>query len=415
MLSRASIYLYMLLYCFSEGAGFLLELLAVPTAAMIYAFSCKKNKKIEDPFQDYFQAAKFFVKESDQEKYPFYLGAKKMEEAIYYCYRLPIGITSDQVKRVGDVIVTSYTKRVHIQNNKGEMTMKVFLKELPEKVNFDESLCKKDTWIVPIGKTLEGHLYHNFEKNPHIVIGGMTDKGKSVLLRNIFGTLIFQQGEKANFYFIDLKGGLEFNEFQNVKQVKGIAKNAGEALVFLRNIKQNIESKMQELEHERKKNIQQLGQAERHFIVVDEAAELAIQKNMSKSEKALVIECQSMLSFVARIGRAAGYRLVYATQYPTEDTLPRQIKQNADTRIGFRLATTTASRVVLDEGGLEELPDIKGRIIYKRESKVEAQSIYMTESQARKIVKGYEVDGSSKKGSELEKESTTNRDTFRIG
>lgn len=382
---------------------------------MLYAFSRKKTKKVEDPFREYFQAAKFFVKENDYEKYPLYLGMKETEEAIYYHYRLPIGITSDQVKKVSDVIVTSYRKRIHTQNSKGEMSMKVFLKELPEKVPFDENLCKKDTWVVPIGKTLDGYLYHNFEKNPHIVIGGMTDKGKSVLLRNIFGTLVFQQGEKANFYFIDLKGGLEFNEFQNVKQVKGIAKNTEEAAIFLRRIKWNIESKMQELEHKKKKNIQQLGQLERHFIIVDEAAELAIQKNMSKSEKSLVIECQSMLSFVARIGRAAGYRLVYATQYPTEDTLPRQIKQNADTRIGFRLATTTASRVVLDEGGLEELPDIKGRIIYKRESKIEAQSIYMAESQVRKIVKGYEIDGSSEKRSKLEKEGPADRDTFHIG
>ena len=37
-----------------------------------------------------------------------------------------------------------------------------------------------------------------------------------------------------------------------------------------------------------------------------------------------------MLSHIARIGGALGFRLIFCTQYPTGDTLPRQVKQNSD-------------------------------------------------------------------------------------
>lgn len=62
-----------------------------------------------------------------------------------------------------------------------------------------------------------------------------------------------------------------------------------------------------------------------------------------------------MLSHIARIGGALGFRLIFCTQYPTGDTLPRQVKQNSDAKLGFRLPTQTASSVVIDEPGLESI------------------------------------------------------------
>ena len=66
-----------------------------------------------------------------------------------------------------------------------------------------------------------------------------------------------------------------------------------------------------------------------------------------------------------RRGRGAGYRLIFCTQYPTNETLPSQVRQNCDGRVCFKLQTNTASRAVLDEDGAEDLPFVRGRSVYK--------------------------------------------------
>lgn len=75
------------------------------------------------------------------------------------------------------------------------------------------------------------------------------------------------------------------------------------------------------------------------------------------------------MSQISRLGAGLGFRLVLATQYPTGDVIPRQCKQNSDAKLCFRVQSSTASRVVLDETGAEQLPQIKGRAIYQTADK----------------------------------------------
>src|SRR5690606_11400051 len=53
------------------------------------------------------------------------------------------------------------------------------------------------------------------------------------------------------------------------------------------------------------------------------------------------------------------------------DVIPRQVKQNSDAKLSFRVQSATASRVVLDESGAELLPQVRGRAIYQTADKRE--------------------------------------------
>jgi S-DNA-T family DNA segregation ATPase FtsK/SpoIIIE len=76
------------------------------------------------------------------------------------------------------------------------------------------------------------------------------------------------------------------------------------------------------------------------------------------------------LEFIAQVAGGLGYNLIMCSQYPTGDILPRQVKQNSDARISFRLPTSTASNVILDESGAEEIGHgMQGRAIYKADLK----------------------------------------------
>jgi S-DNA-T family DNA segregation ATPase FtsK/SpoIIIE len=124
---------------------------------------------------------------------------------------------------------------------------------------------------------------------------------------------------------------------------------------------------------------------------VDEAAQLAPDRFHSREEKMLLSLCQGILSEVARVAGALGYRLIFATQYPTADTLPRQIKQNADAKITFRLPSGYASGVAIDDYGAEELPsDIKGRALFKTHELKELQVPFISHDEMWERLEKYQ-------------------------
>ncbi len=284
----------------------------------------------------------------------------------------------DVVQEVKDLL----EKRKQLKNTveikfDGMLKFRVYDQELTDMFVFDEELFKKlKSWEVPIGLTIDQKLIkHNFDKLAHMIIGGTTDFGKSNALKVMITTLIHRKPKNVSFTLIDLKGGLSFGRYKNVKQVENIAKNAEEALNALEKVQEKLNETMDYLEENGFEDVKEAGMKDRHFIVVDEAADIADDEN-----------CQDILKDIARRGRAAGFRLLYATQYPTRETVSSQVKRNCISRLCFVLDTDIASRAVLDEGGAEQLPLIQGRAIYKAHGKSIVQTPYIENQFIKKTI-----------------------------
>lgn len=259
----------------------------------------------------------------------------------------------------------------------GMLVFRVFDHTLTDMFLFDESLFKRlKGWEVPIGINNKSALIkHDFDKLAHTIVGGATDYGKSNMLKVFITTLIHRKPNDVSFTLIDLKGGLSFGRFKHVKQVKSIAKNESEALEALQGVQERLNESMDFLESNGFEDVKEAGIKERHFIVIDEAADIAENE-----------DCQDILKDIARRGRAAGQRLLYCTQYPTKETVSSQVKRNAISRICFVLDTQIASMAVLDEGGAEKLPLIQGRAIYKAHKKHTIQTPYIENQFINKII-----------------------------
>lgn len=202
------------------------------------------------------------------------------------------------------------------------------------------------TLNVEIGNSEIGKVYHNFLKYPHMIVAGTTGYGKT----NFINCLISQLNGKI--ILIDMKGGFDYK--------KASATNIYEAEQKLNNVIRTMRKK-------RKEHI---------FVIVDEAGELLPPSYLTKvDEKKPYNKCLENCSEIARIGRGFNVHLIYCTQYPTSDIVPRQIKQNCDGVLCFRLKTEIASRVVLDEEGAEQLPAGQyGLGIYKTDRKILVQT-----------------------------------------
>jgi hypothetical protein len=274
----------------------------------------------------------------------------------------------------------------------GMLRISVYNEPLTENFPYDEKLqssCKG--WKVPVGISRTGVIKHDTEKIPHFIVAGGTDKGKSMFVHVLITTLIHNKPNDVSFYLIDLKGGLEFNKYKNLKQVHSFAKDAVEALESLEKVKKDMDDMMEYLLNKGFSDVKEAKIKERHFVVVDEAAEISSSGEVDSETKKIKIKCENIITDIARRGRAAGFRLIYATQYPTNETLRSQVRQNIGARLCFPLETSAASLAVLDEKGAEDLPLIKGRAIYKTDRKTIVQAPLIEKELIEKTIKPHMV------------------------
>lgn len=366
----------------------------------------KKIKRI-------FENSNLQIKESGKKKTIRIYRKRKIEGGMEYIYQIPLGMSFKQIQEhknfiedglnvknilpvicVSDLMQIDWRKKPFQQIVKmverkqkakkqvdlefdGMLKVRVYEKGLTNKFKWRPEIVKPN-YVIPLGITRQGIIYHDFEEEYNLLIGGAAGYGKSTLLINIICSLIVSEPDHVRFTLIDLKDGVTFKKFSECKQSKRFAKNPKEALIALNEIQKEMNSIYERLYNAGVDNVSKLGIKEREFILIDEAADIADDK-----------DSMEVLKDITRRGRAAGYRIIYATQYPTKETIPSQVKRNIISKVSFVLDTDVASRAVLDEGGAEELPLIKGRGIYKKIRKQIIQAPFISDERVDECIAPY--------------------------
>jgi DNA segregation ATPase FtsK/SpoIIIE, S-DNA-T family len=346
-------------------------------AAMVPKKKTSDKKKIEQVFKN--------RKVCLGEKYPKLLNSKAQESHTTYVYKLPVGLPSEVFGTLKTALDEALGKETETEFKNGVLRLGVFHNGLPDSWKYDDSLLRPGTWEVPIGCNHKGVLYHDFDKYAHFLIGGVPGFGKTILLKNMFQSLLLNNPEDVEFYILDLKGGLEFSKFAALPQVKTVASDIYEAAEVLNIL---VERMKKAEEHFRLKgytNITETGIKKRTFVIVDEGAELS-PDIVTADKKKYAQFCQASLSEITRIGRAVGYRCIYSTQYPSAKSVSMSVKMNIVSRISFIAASQISSKVILDEDGAQHLPSIPGRAIYKVEKSRVVQVPYLSDKTMFKMM-----------------------------
>lgn len=241
---------------------------------------------------------------------------------------------------------------VKIAPKKGKMTIEVVgvsaNNSLPNMIYWDPSCISNKDDIINLGVGFCGVVSMSLNKIPHILIGGSTGSGKSILLK----TIIFQRLLRNDVVYIaDFKGGVDYNGYLKKRSV--FVTDIDVLLKVLEDVKTELYSRMRLFEEYECPNIvayrNQHSSEDMPRIVVafDEIAEVLDKTGCSSEVKKQIQKVEVYLSIIARLGRAFGIHLVLSTQRPDANILNGQIRNNIDMRICGR-ADDVLSKIILD-------------------------------------------------------------------
>lgn len=307
--------------------------------------------------------------------------------------------------------------------------------EIPNKR--PQSVCLRDIietrdWVdskaeIPIvlGKEVSGKpIITDLTKMPHLLIAGATGAGKTVCINAIIASLLYSKTPSdLRFIMVDPKivemqaynvlphmlipvvtepkkvpAALKWllREMERRYQLfasLGVRNIAGFNAKILKNKEEaaRAEAMDAELTPEERAATAEASAAPQEDLeiptekipyivcIVDELADLMM---------VAPADIETCIARLAQLARAAGIHLVIATQRPSSDVITGVIKANLPTRIAFKVASNTDSRVILDSKGAESLIG-RGDMLFTppgSTSMVRAQGAFVSDEEIADVV-----------------------------
>ena len=278
---------------------------------------------------------------------------------------IPLTVWEDKRASIEAALDVSIVKMVY-----GKTKSRVLVYAVPTQTSLPDVLWWSDTYLSPdsfvltLGESLTGPVTVNLAHIPHILLGGSTGSGKSVLLK----LLLMQSLRKgAEVYIADFKGGVDFPKVWHQKC--RMCFTEADLLYTLNQLVAVLEYRKGRLAETGCPNLDTYNEATgedlpRLVFACDEVAEVLDKTGADAERKKLLAQIESKLATIARLGRAFGIHLILATQRPDATIIPGQIKNNLDFRVCGR-AESVLSSIILDNGSAaEQIPkDARGRFI----------------------------------------------------
>jgi S-DNA-T family DNA segregation ATPase FtsK/SpoIIIE len=234
---------------------------------------------------------------------------------------------------------------------------------------YESTNDKAKSMKVPLvmGKDGEGNpIIEDLSRMPHLLIGGATSMGKSVLVNSILTSLLCRfTPEELRLIIVDPKL-VEFKAFEDIPHLMlpivndpadasqslkwAVSETKRRYLLMQKHGAKNIDgynAKVPELE---KMELREGEKKPTKFpyivIIIDELAELMLtgKKDVEQS-----------IVRLSQLARAAGIHLIMSTQRPSADVVTGLIKSNCPSRVALRVASASDSRIILDCAGAEQL------------------------------------------------------------
>ena len=312
--------------------------------------------------------------------------------------KLPVGLKVNQISNISKDLARSLSKTsvriVEVIEGKDTIGIEVpredrqpvLLSEVLSSKTYDDA---KSPITVALGKDISGSaVVADLAGMPHLLVAGTTGSGKSVAINAMLISILYKASpEQVRLILIDPKmlelsvyediphllapvitdmkeasSGLRWcvNEMERryklmahlgVRNLNGYNKKVSDALANGEPLKDPTWKINEAEEGEEAPDLEELPLI---VLAVDELADLMMVVGKT---------AEQLIARIAQKARAAGIHMLLATQRPSVDVITGLIKANISSRVAFQVASKMDSRVILDQGGAEQLLG-KGDMLY---------------------------------------------------
>ncbi len=305
----------------------------------------------------------------------------------------------------------------------------VYFKELIASSAYQNS---KSLLTLTLGKNIFGEPFViDLRKAPHLLVAGATGSGKSVSLNAMIMSVLFRSTpEQVRMLMIDPKR-LEFSMYEGIPHLlSSVISEPKEASVALKWAVMEMETRYATLAQYGARNIDSYnrlveegkkthkrGKRRRRqdgstlvldkipekypseqmpliLLVIDELADLMMVASR---------DCETSITRLAQMARAAGIHLIVATQRPSVDVITGLIKANFSARISFQVASKIDSRTILDQQGSERLLGM-GDLLFMAPGTshlVRVHGAYVSEAEIKRVVSFWKKQGQPQYNDEI--------------
>ncbi len=312
--------------------------------------------------------------------------------------KLPSGLKVNQISNISKDLARSLAKTsvriVEVIEGRDTIGIEVpredrqpvLLSEVLSSKVYDES---KSPITVALGKDISGEaIVADLSSMPHLLVAGTTGSGKSVAINSMLISILYKASpEQVRLILIDPKM-LELSVYEDIPHLLApVITDMKEASSGLRWCVNEMEKRYKLMAHLGVRNLNgynkkiadanssgspvkdptwKINEAEEGeeapdleelpliVLAVDELADLMMVVGKT---------AEQLIARIAQKARAAGIHMLLATQRPSVDVITGLIKANISSRVAFQVASKMDSRVILDQGGAEQLLG-KGDMLY---------------------------------------------------
>ena len=367
----------------------------------------------KDNYEEIFSQIEFKGKNG---KYPVFVSKSRDGKKIILLFKSVIPIT--EWKNARERLETALDCTIiKIENGRNKQLAKLTTLpsdyKIPEMIEWSEEYLSKKSSVLAVGVSALDTICFDLNRVPHVLVAGETGSGKSVILRCFLWQMILHG---SRVYMIDFKGGVEFGK--QYEQYGEVITDRERALEVLNMLAAENEYRLRIFRDLEVKNLDEYNRKTKQnlcriCLFTDELAEMLDKKGVAKEDKAIYEQIEGKLSTLARLSRATGINLFMGVQRPDANVLTGQIKNNIPVRICGRFADKTASEIVLGNTDAVNLPDIKGRFLYKVGNEtIEFQSFYFDDERMLReadVCQGDMLTETPKYNLKLEKETVSTK------
>jgi S-DNA-T family DNA segregation ATPase FtsK/SpoIIIE len=303
---------------------------------------------------------------------------KISEEAYKFLISLSPGLGYKEFKAKEQLFADAMGGTVQVEKRGKVITLQASTTEIKREYpySFDPS-HHKGYLPIHFGWSATGEVVEDLTDIINLIIAGHPKAGKSNFLHGLIMNILQNKKAFTRIVVFDFKR-LEYSYLKN--HVLLVTQNELASTVF-KALNDELDKRLAILEAADCVKIHEFLEKgmEMPFIpvIIDELAEMADE------------ECQTYLNRLLRLGRAAGFLVICATQRPSSTMMKAfgDSKAMFTGTLCFHVRDAINSQMLLDNDRASLIPNNPGRGVFQWDNEVEIQAMYLPVKKARQLLK----------------------------